>query len=94
MKLLPPIALAIIVFIQGCGGSNSEEYDSKLIYNFVASCSQQGQASVEQCGCMMDEIRKNVSQDKFMEYETNMLSGGKIPDEFNKIISSARSVCR
>ncbi len=75
----------------GCD-SGKKAYKSEIIFNFVASCARQGTA-VKQCGCIMDSVMKDYSQQEYITMETQMSTTGKLPEDFEKNLGKARAAC-
>lgn len=75
----------------GCN-SGKEQYKSEIVFNFVASCAQQG-TSVKQCGCIMDSVMNDLTQEEYISLETEMTTSGSLPEKLTKTLGKARSTC-
>jgi len=75
----------------GCGDSNN--YKSEYVYNFVASCSAQSSVSVKFCGCMMDSIMTQATEDEYIAIDLKMSTTGTMPDEMIGYATIAKKSC-
>lgn len=63
---------AAVLMLSGCGGSR--HYPANVQANFLNSCEANG-GGVHECGCVLSNIEKSVSLDKFAAADDAIRNG-------------------
>jgi len=101
MKLVK--VLSVLFFssiLTGCGASDANDksasngnYKSEIVYNFVTSCSSKPGATVKMCGCILDGIMTQATEDEYLVWSLKLSTTGKVPDELANAFVIARKSC-
>lgn len=84
--------VVVVFFLAGCSDSK-HEYSEQLTTNFLTSCVAGGNLTEAQCGCVLNGIQLELSEEEYIEMETRFSITKQPSDEFLTVITNARVKC-
>jgi hypothetical protein len=95
-------AVAAVVALSGCGGSEPTNFNDEVEHNFVSSCvdsatnaaTPASESDAERiCGCMYTELKQRMTFEEFKAADASLREGEQMSAELAATLQAAATAC-